>query len=236
MKIYCIVPAFNEEGNIEKLTRQLTQEFHTLNIAHKIFLVVQGDDGSQNLVAKLRKKNPAIDSMYFPFPLGIGKAYCNGFNRIDKKFSHVLTLDADLNHDPADIGKFVKAMKTTGSDIVIGSRFMKGGRFDDTRAWKRFISTVVNSFIRILMNVQIHDVTSGYRLMKREVVEKITPTLKESGYPFYMEFILKAKQAGFSFSEIPITYFPRKWGKSKMGKIRTLIDYIKFSPNLFFHS
>ncbi|MBI2617222.1 glycosyltransferase [Candidatus Gottesmanbacteria bacterium] len=233
MKIFCVIPALNEEGNLSVLTTQLVYALEKEDVSYTIFFVLQGHDGSKTILNKLRKKNSHIEYVYYPKALGIGRSYRTGFQNVNKSATHILTLDADLNHNPADLHRFLTNMAKTRSDIVIGSRFIEGGRFDDKRAWKRIISKGVNSLIRTLMGLSVHDATSGYRLITKKVIVDITAKLCESGYPFYPEFILRAQKAGFTISEIPITYAPRMWGKSKMGKVKTLYDYIKFFPKIF---
>lgn len=234
MKIFCIIPAYNEKGNLKKLVRLLVKEFKQTKIAYTIFFVLQGQDGSRQLLNSLRRKYPQVEYIYNSNPLGIGKAYREGFRNVHQSATHVLTLDADMNHDPKDIHRFIKTLHTSLSDVVIGSRFIPGGRFQDPRPWKRFMSMNINSLVRFFLRIPIHDITSGYRFMKKEVVTKTLPFLHESGYPFYMEFILKARNLGFTMAEIPITYSARTWGESKMEKGATFLDYMKFLPKILF--
>lgn len=232
MKVICIIPALNEKGNLEALTSRLHKEFRKLNVAYKILYILQGDDGSNILLDELKKKYSQLDYIHFAKPLGIGKAYRTGFNMIDNSATHVLTLDADLNHDPGELNKFLTVWKNYKPDIIIGSRFIKGGSFNDKRLWKRVISAMVNSFISSLLGIKIHDTTSGYRLIKKDAVLKIKNSLKENGYTFYMEFILLSQKAGSTMKEVSIIYHPRIWGKSKMGKAQTLLNYFKFMPRI----
>ena len=105
---------------------------------------------------------------------------------------------------------------------------MSGGHFKDKRLWKRLSSSIVNKLIKNYFKIKVHDISSGFRLIKREVIEKIRGKLKEKGYPAYMELILLARQNGASIGEVPISYIPRKWGKSKMNKLKTSLDYLSF--------
>ena len=87
-----------------------------------------------------------------------------------------------------------------------------------------------------LTGISIHDISSGYRLMTREVIENIRNELRETGYPNYMELIIKTVRHGFKLSEVPIVYKSRVWGKSKMGKLKTLYDYLGFLPRILITS
>lgn len=230
MRIFCLIPAYNEKGNLVELSRRLISTLVKEKISFKIFFVIQGDKDAYNLLENLKKTYPQIDYIYFPQPLGIGRAYQIGFQHINKAFTHVLTLDADLNHQPEELPKFLAVWKKSAPDIIIGSRFVPGGKFQDQRAWKKVTSFLVNLVITKFLGIKVHDVTSGYKLIKREVVENIKDHLKETGYPSYMEFMLQAKKSGFKIKEVPINYVPRKWGKSKMGKIKTFLNYLFFLP------
>lgn len=236
MKICCLIPAFNEKGNLKELIEKLEAFFTKEKIKFFIFFVIQGNDGSSALLSQLKLKHKHIDFICFPVALGIGKAYRVGFEEVakmPKEYTHILTLDADLNHNPAELPKFFESAKQTHADIIIGSRFVQGGKFQDKRIWKRAVSTLVNRCITKLLKIAIQDATSGFRLIKRRVVEDLTNELSETGYPFYMEFILLAHQRKFRMQEVPITYIPRKWGVSKMSKVRTSIDYLRFISSVF---
>lgn len=228
MSIFCLIPAYNEKGNLNKLSKRLISTLSKEKISFKIFFVIQGEKDTLDLLENLKRTYLQIDYVYFPKALGIGKAYKVGFEHVNKNFTHVLTLDADLNHDPKELPKFFRLLKKENTDIIIGSRFVKGGSFKDKRIWKRLASFGVNFFITKLLGIKVHDITSGYRLIKREVVDKIKNELKEKGYTSYMEFALLAHTHGFKIKEVAITYKPRIWGKSKMKKVRTFFDYLFF--------
>lgn len=236
MKIFCVVPAFNEKGNISDLITRICTVCHKNNIAIKILLVIQGNDGSKEIVENLKKKYPELQYIYYPSPLGIGKAYQKGFSEVDRNYPFVLTMDADLNHEPEQIPHFVHTMKKHKLDLLIGSRFIKGGSFPENRIWKKISSMLINTLITKLYHINVHDISSGYRLIKTPLIKTILPKLIESGYPSYMEFMIHAKREGAKIGETPIKYVPRVWGKSKMGKAKTASDYLIFLSRLPFIS
>lgn len=228
MKIFVLIPAYNEKGNLENLISSLEKQLVKLKLEFRVFFVLQGNDGSKQLLEKLKIKNKSLSYLYFPHPLGIGRAYQKGFNNIDKSANYILTMDADLNHDPKEIGQMIAKIQKEKTDLVIGSRFVPGGVFSDSRAWKRKVSFYTNKFIKLIAGWKIFDASSGYRLIKPEVIGKIKDKLKFSGYPFYMEFVFLANKSGFKISEVPIFYHPRTWGKSKIGSFNTFGQYFKF--------
>ena len=226
--IICVIPAYNEKGNLEELIKRLETALTPLCKVFTIMFVIQGDDGSRELLDKITIKHSNITYLYYREPLGIGKAFQKGFEQVTNSYTHVLTLDADLNHNPANIIHLFNKMDTSKADLVVGSRYMPGGKFLDKRAWKRFASRFVNKVVQIILRIHIRDVTSGYRLMKVQLVRRVTPYLRESRYPYYMEFLVVAKRLGFIISEVPITYTPRRWGVSKMKILDTLAGYLVF--------
>ncbi len=236
MKIYCIIPAYDETGNLVELNQRLTAVFRRNKIIYKIFYVLQGNKKSCDIVKKIRASNKRIDYIYFQEPLGIGRAYKIGFNKVNSNWTHVLTLDADLNHQPEELPKFIQAYKMSHADFIIGSRFIPGGKSHDRRLWKIFISQLINLTISKIIQVNIHDKSSGYRLIRSSVILRIKDLLVEKDYPSYMELLLLALKSGCKIQEIPITYIPRNWGKSKMGKLKTGYDYFLFLVKLIFNS
>lgn len=235
IKILCIIPAYNEAGNLKPLTIQLIQNLKKISSSYQLLFIIQGNDKSDIEIKKLQKKYPKkIKADYFTRPLGIGLAYKIGFDKINKSITHVLTLDADLNHNPKILRNFFIHLEETKSDIVVGSRFIEKGAFYDKRLWKRIISRCINLFLKVILDLPISDATSGYRLIRSNVITTIRKMLNEKGYPAYLEFILISHKSGFRISEIPIIYTPRVWGKSKMNKIKTFKDYLLFFPKIPF--
>jgi dolichol-phosphate mannosyltransferase len=236
IKIAAIVPAYNESGNLKKLTDYLISSFRKNHIVYEIIFIIQGNDNSKKIIEALQIKNKKIKAKFFPHPLGIGYAYQQGYNIITKKYDYVFTLDADLNHHPKYLSKFLDKIAENNSDMVIGSRYIKGGQFSDDRIWKRYLSLIVNTFLSSVLGIKIHDLSSGFRLMRSELVINIRKRLKEKDYPSYMEFIILAKKSGFKIEEIPIIYTPRIWGESKLKGLNTLISYLKFIARIVFNS
>jgi dolichol-phosphate mannosyltransferase len=232
MFIFCLIPAYNEKGNLEVLTEKLIKQFRKEKIPFILFFVLQGEDGSLSVIKKLKTKHKQIDYVHYPKPLGIGRAYRVGFDHVPNKVTHIFTLDADLNHHPHYLPEFITCMRKNKADIVIGSRFIYGGKSLDKRIWKRVLSFGMNYFLTSLVGIPVHDISSGFRLMKKEVADKIKSSLREHNYPSYMEFIILSYKSHFRISEISITYTPRIWGVSKMNSWKTLRDYLIFLPRV----
>jgi len=227
MKISVVLPAYNEEENIEELTKRLSNTFKKLRISFEIIYIIQGHHEAVDILVKLKKSIPEIKYSYYEKPLGIGKPFRIGFNSISKNTTHVLTMDGDLNHQPEELPLFLKKMKETNADIIIGSRYIKGGKMLKMPVWKKFISGTTNIIINLLFHFNVKDKTSGYRLMKREVTDNVKDKYTSKHFEFYPEFLIRAKREGFRMEEVPITFKFREHGKSKLKLLSSGFGYAR---------
>lgn len=230
MKISVVMPAYDEKGNVEKLAERFYKVFEKLKIDFELIYVLQGTkdkSGYNNLMKMKNKGMKKIRLFYFPKPIGVYPAFKVGFDNIAKDSTHVLTLDADLNHQPEELPRFIEKMKETNADIIIGSRYIKGGVIKGAPLWKKTLSKLMNLFFNTISSVDVSDKTSGYRLMKRKVVDKTKNKVIFKNFESYIEFLIKAKREGFTMAEVPITFIFRTIGVSKMKIVKTTIGYIK---------
>ena len=163
---------------------------------------------------------------YSSAPRGFKRAFVKGFGLVNPKATHILTMDADLNHRPEEIMDLIRETDRTGSEVVIGSRYVKTGRVERLALWKRAVSVFANLVFRILWGLRVKDKTSGYRLYKKEVIEKIVPLCKSSNFEFLFEILILANRLGYKISEVPIVFQARKSGKSKFRLFKVVGGYI----------
>lgn len=227
MKISIVIPAYNESGNIIELIQRLINVCKNIMIDYEIILIIQGKDGTfellQEFINKYSYNNIYIH--YYPKPLGVGPAYKIGFNNIADDATHVLTMDADLNHQPEELPRFIKAMKKYDADIIIGSRYIPCGTIVNVHRWRYILSKTVNDLFIYIVGLRVRDKTNGYRLNKRKVVVNLRNKIKAKNFDFYIEYLILAQRKNFSIVEIPVSYIARKWGRSKMGLINTFFRY-----------
>jgi glycosyltransferase involved in cell wall biosynthesis len=151
---------------------------------------------------------------------GVGNAKRAGF--CTAQGTYIITLDGDMSHDPRELPKFLRLKKRY--DIVCGSRYISRGRAH--MHWTRtIISGAFNRIFRVLIGIKIQDFTSGYRLIRKEVIWKIE--LTSSGFGIYIEIPLKAHVYGYRITEVPITYHKREYGTSNLNYLKQGPEYLK---------
>lgn len=215
MKYLIVIPTYNEKENIVKLIPEVLKQDKSIDI-----LIVDDNspDGTGKIVDGLSSKNRRIHILHRKGKLGIGSAYIAGFKYgLKNKYDLIISMDADLSHQPKYLPKMI--MASLKYDLVLGSRWTKGGGVTGW-PWHRYVmSWGANLFSRVLLKLKPKDITTGYRCYKREVLKKIDlDTIVSTGYAFFEELIYRVQKAGFSIGEVPIIFVDRKIGQSKIDK------------------
>ncbi|MFN3813429.1 MAG: polyprenol monophosphomannose synthase [Aquificaceae bacterium] len=217
MKGLVVVPTYNEVQNIDRLLEKvLSYEFLDVFVVDD-----NSQDGTVERVKDWIKKDSRVGLLQRPKKLGLGTAYVMGLKHgLERDYELFFEMDADLSHDPGDIPRFLEKVKE-GYHVVIGSRYMRGTISVVGWDFKRLLlSKFGNWYATTILNLKgLTDVTSGYRCYKREVLEAINlNSIKSNGYAFQIEMAYKAKKLGFRIGEIPIIFYERNSGSSKMNK------------------
>jgi len=150
--------------------------------------------------------------------LGLRSAYIEGFRKaFDRAAEVIVQMDADFSHDPAVLPEM--ASRIASCDVVIGSRYVKGGSLDERwPAWRKLLSAFGNFYARTILSFPLRDVTTGYRMWRREVLQNMPlDRIRSNGYIFLVEMAYIAYLMGYKITEIPIHFADRRWGKSKMS-------------------
>ena len=150
-----------------------------------------------------------------PGKLGLGTAYMDGCKLCTGDF--IFIMDADFSHHPKFLIDFIKKQKETNSDIVTGTRYNLGGGVYGWNPLRKIISRGANFLASFLLRPGVSDLTGSYRLFKKNVFEDLVKDVKNGGYAFQMEIIIRAVYHGCHVEEIPITFVDRVMGKSKLG-------------------
>ena len=176
-------------------------------------------DGTGQMAEDLGKQYPGqIDVLHRPGKLGLGSAYIAGYRRaLQAGAEAVLQMDCDFSHPVEKIPEMVAALEKT--DVVLGSRYVLGGGVDERWPfWRKALSAFGNIYARTILRMKMRDVTGGFRLWRRGVLETIPlERIRSNGYIFQVEMAYVASKLGFHFTELPIYFADRRWGKSKMN-------------------
>ena len=208
------LPTYNEAENLERMLR-------TLGGSGARVLVIDDNspDGTGELADRLAAELPYVDVLHREHKQGLGPAYVAGFHRaLADGAELVLEMDCDFSHDPADVSRLIAAVED-GADLVLGSRYVEGGRIGDWGRGRRFVSAGGSWYARSLLGVPVRDLTGGFKCYRRAVLEAIDlDAIRARGYAFQIETTYRALRKGFSVVEVPITFVEREVGGSKMSR------------------
>lgn len=224
VEISIVVPTYNESGNIEDLLQAVSQTLEGYD--YEIIIVDDNSpDGTARIVQELAMEDDRIKLLVRSGKLGLGSAILDGFKMA--KGNYFLMIDADLSHRPEDIKRLIDNRK--GADIVIGSRYMNGGRIAGWPMKRKIISRVATRLVKLFFNLSVKDPISGFALYRKETFKRLDGRLKPIGYKLLLEILVKSP--GLTVNEIPITFINRRAGKSKL-KIDEILKFIKLCLNL----
>jgi dolichol-phosphate mannosyltransferase len=217
LKRVVIVPTYNERENIERLTRELL----ALPVLPDVIVVDDNSpDGTGELGDRLAEESGGrVWVIHRAGKQGLGTAYLAGFDlAVTRGAELVCTMDADFSHNPRYVPAMVDKI-AEGYDLVIGSRYVRGGGATGCQLRREVFSWAANSFARLLLSLRAHDTTAGFRCYRREVLERIPVNeIKASGYSFLIEMLYRVQRAGFRVGEVPIVFENRRLGKSKISQ------------------
>ncbi len=246
-KVVVIIPTYNEKENIILLIDVLEDIFKSVPSKWDMHILVVDDsspDGTGEIVKDKMQKFNNVHLFTNSSKVGLGGAYMKGMSYAieELKADLIFEFDADFQHDPKLIPDFLKKIEE-GADIVLGSRYMKGGSIP--RYWgllRKFLSVGGNFYIRTLMfDKSVHDWTTGYRAIRPWVFEKVKSKITElKTYTFQISFLYFARKEGVRVAEVPLNFAERKWGESKMPRLETTVKTFTFVTKIrvldFLHS
>ncbi|CAN5543656.1 polyprenol monophosphomannose synthase [soil metagenome] len=211
-----IVPTYNEIENLPLIVGRINS---ALPDVHVLVVDDGSPDGTGALADELALADPdRVHVMHRTVKDGLGAAYLAGFEwGLNRHYSVLVEMDADGSHAPEQLHRLLDAVDA-GADLAIGSRYVPGGTVRNWPKRRLVLSRTANGYSRILLGVDIHDITAGYRAYRREVLEKIDLDAVDSkGYCFQIDLTWRAINSGFTVVEVPITFSERELGVSKMS-------------------
>lgn len=209
-----VLPTYNEAENLPPMVEQILER------GLDILVVDDGSpDGTGALADELHAQHSSrLDVLHRPAKLGLGTAYVAGFTRaLQTGYDYVLEMDCDFSHDPKFLPAFLERIQT--SDVVLGSRYMPGGGTVNWNLFRRFISRSGSLYSQLVLGLPYRDLTGGFKCFRREVLEAIDlGSVRSNGYAFQIELTYRAHQRGFRIAELPIVFYERRVGSSKMSR------------------
>ncbi|MBV8082998.1 MAG: polyprenol monophosphomannose synthase [Candidatus Eremiobacteraeota bacterium] len=210
-----VLPTYQERDNIRAMISAV------LDASPRVDTVVVDDgspDGTADLVSAMRVHDPRISLISRPGKLGLGTAYLAGFAfGLDAGYGAIATMDADGSHDAAVLPAMLAELDAGRADLVIGSRYAKGGTVENFSAARKLNSAVANAMARLLLGLRVRDCTSGFRLYSAALLRRMRlDALKSTGYSMVPELLYEASAAGARIVEVPIAFRNRAKGVSKV--------------------
>jgi dolichol-phosphate mannosyltransferase len=210
----CVVlPTYDERENLPRIVPAILAASPILDV-----LVVDDNspDGTGALADAMAKEEPRVRVLHRALKEGLGRAYLAGFaDALAAGYGRILEMDADFSHDPGRL----PAMLATDADLVLGSRYVKGGSTVNWGFGRRLLSRGGSLYARAILGLPVRDLTGGFKCFRRKVLEGLDlQSVRSTGYAFQIELTYRAIRRGFTVVEIPITFADRRVGQSKMSR------------------
>lgn len=215
MHCLCIITTYNERENLPRLVSDLLSRVPRL----EVLVVDDGSpDGTADAARELAEATGRVRVLHRARKMGLGSAYVTGFGyALEHGYDYVIQMDADLSHRPEDLPRLLQAARE-GAGVVIGSRYVPGGRVEGWSIVRRLVSKGGSFYARNLLGLSIRDCTSGFKCFRREALESTDFTnLESNGYGFQVEMNYLCHRAGLQIAEVPIVFPDRTAGRSKMS-------------------
>lgn len=216
-KAVVIIPTYNERENIAEMAKRILS---VMGGEGPDLLIVDDDspDGTGDLADGLAAESPRVNVIHGPRKRGLGRAYIEGFRwALRRGYDRVVTMDADLSHDTADIPRLLEGCRDC--DLVVGSRYVPGGGVENWPWFRKFISRGGSLYARLVTGLPLSDATGGFNCYGAGLLRKIgIESVRSEGYSFQIEMKHRAFRLKSRVREIPIVFTDRTRGKSKMSK------------------
>jgi dolichol-phosphate mannosyltransferase len=209
-----VVPTYNERDNLEKI---LDAVHAALPAADVLVVDDNSPDGTGDIADTRAAADGRVHVLHRPGKQGLGRAYLAGFAwALARDYTHVFEMDCDFSHDPQMLPILLAKAQTV--DLVLGSRWVKGGGTVGWPWYRQLISRGGSTYARTILGVGVRDLTGGFKCFNRRVLEAIElDTVETVGYGFQIDLTWRALQKGFSVAEVPIRFADRVAGQSKMS-------------------
>ena len=214
MRPLVVLPTYNERENLPLIVSRL------LHVPDLRVLVVddQSPDGTGAVADSLAAESAGrVSVMHRTGTRGLGLSYIDGLRAaLQTDAAQICQMDADLSHNPSDVPRLLAGLNE--ADLVIGSRYVPGGRIENWPTRRVLLSAFANRYVRLLTGLRVRDCTSGFRCWQRQALERVPlDRVRTDGYAFLVELVWEAHRTGCVIAEVPITFVERRQGASKMS-------------------
>lgn len=215
--ILVVMPTYNEKLNIASMIERLRNSVPAADI-----LIVDDNspDGTGEIADEIASLDSHVYTMHRPGKLGLGTAYIQGFTwGLDRQYSVLVEMDADGSHRPEELPLLLRRLAgNPHADLVIGSRWVPGGRVVDWPKRREILSRGGGLYTRTMLGLHVKDMTAGFRAYRAEILPKIRlDSVASHGYCFQVDMTWRVIAAGGTVAEVPIVFKERQYGKSKMS-------------------
>jgi dolichol-phosphate mannosyltransferase len=213
-RVLVIVPTYNEAENLEPILDRLRA---SVPGAHALVVDDGSPDGTGALADKLAAGDDRVHVLHRTAKAGLGTAYVAGFRWArEHGYDVVVEMDADGSHAPEQLPELLAAL--ADADLVLGSRYVPGGRVADWPVHRLLLSRAGNVYTRWALRMPLSDATGGYRAARGELIDRLPfDDVASQGYCFQVDWAWRALRAGARVAEVPITFSEREFGRSKMS-------------------
>jgi dolichol-phosphate mannosyltransferase len=213
-RVLVVVPTYNEVENLEPILDRLRA---AVPEAHALVVDDASPDGTGELADRLAADDPRVHVLHRPGKGGLGQAYVAGFRwGRERGYDVLVEMDADGSHAPEQLPQLLAALD--GADLVLGSRYVAGGRVADWPLHRLLLSRGGNRYTRWALRLPLTDATGGYRAARGELIDRLPfADVASEGYCFQVDWAWRAVRAGARVAEVPITFSERRFGRSKMS-------------------
>jgi dolichol-phosphate mannosyltransferase len=213
-QVLVVIPTYNERENLGPIVARLHE---ALPEVHALVVDDGSPDGTGELADQMAAADDRVHVMHRTEKAGLGAAYVAGFGwALERDYGVIVEMDADGSHGPEDLPRLLDAL--TDADLVLGSRYVPGGRVVNWPKYRELISRGGGLYSRLALGAKVRDITGGFKAFRREVLEKINiQSVASQGYCFQIDLTWRTIEAGFEVVEVPITFTERAIGQSKMS-------------------
>ncbi|HEY3685023.1 MAG TPA: polyprenol monophosphomannose synthase [Streptosporangiaceae bacterium] len=219
--VIVIIPTYNEYQNIEMIVGRVRE---SVPDAHILVADDNSPDGTGAIADTLAKDDDHVHVLHRAGKEGLGAAYIAGFRwALERGYDVVVEMDADGSHQPEQLPNLLRALDSTApaarADLVLGSRWVRGGRVRNWPLKRELLSRAANLYARVMLGIPVRDATGGYRAFRAATLKRIgLDDVQSQGYCFQVDLAMRTLDDGMRVREVPITFVERVHGASKMSK------------------